>query len=253
MQNYQVYSSAQIYTDNALKLWPVSLYCPLYIYLMHPAFPLRDAWLLYTSCLGLFTKNKLRLPVGICQFPSCWPCTLPNKSLSILDWCPFQTLPPRALFGGGVGKKNKMCGGGASAKKIKCMGGGPWNFPVRPPLRISNGIALTESGYSTWHGPMFTRLPWKCMRQLIRLIETLWEGSFRSISDTTTSPVLFTELWKEVLISLTTLTRTDNLFACCHGNLNKAVSSFILNTLSKLSKCISEVVGWETSWQLHKL
>ncbi len=34
-------------------------------------------------------------------------------------------------MGGGVGEKNKMCGGGVSE-----------NFPVRPPLRISNGIAL---------------------------------------------------------------------------------------------------------------
>ncbi len=43
--------------------------------------------------------------------------------------------------GGGSGEKK--WGGGASAKKKMC-GGHPGCFPVRPPLRISNGIALSN-------------------------------------------------------------------------------------------------------------
>ncbi len=42
---------------------------------------------------------------------------------------------------GGSAKKIKCMGG--VGEKIKCVGGGrPRFFPVRPPLRISNGIAL---------------------------------------------------------------------------------------------------------------
>ena len=37
-------------------------------------------------------------------------------------------------------RKNKMYGGGIRKKKM--CGGCPSFFPVRPPLRISNGIAL---------------------------------------------------------------------------------------------------------------
>ncbi len=43
---------------------------------------------------------------------------------------------------GGSAKK-KCMGGGGVREKIKCVGGRPRFFPVRLPLRISNGIALS--------------------------------------------------------------------------------------------------------------
>ncbi len=49
------------------------------------------------------------------------------------------------LRGGGL-ETNKMYGG--VHEKINCMGGGPRFFPVGPPIRISNGIALSDNGPS---------------------------------------------------------------------------------------------------------
>ncbi len=47
------------------------------------------------------------------------------------------------MCGGGARKKIKYVGGGGFAKKNKIYGRRrPGFFPVRPPLRISNGIAL---------------------------------------------------------------------------------------------------------------
>ena len=45
----------------------------------------------------------------------------------------FRASPFKILRGGGGMEKKKICGGG-----------GPRNFPFRPPLRISNGIALSQ-------------------------------------------------------------------------------------------------------------
>ena len=64
----------------------------------------------------------------------------------------LRAIPFEILSGAGLDTKNKNVCGGAFAKKIKCMGGVREKkmcggrlriFPVRPPLRISNGIALS--------------------------------------------------------------------------------------------------------------
>ena len=45
------------------------------------------------------------------------------------------------------------------------MWGGPWNFPFRPPIRISNGIALTDVEYSPWQSEFQRKLHRKYLLQ----------------------------------------------------------------------------------------
>ncbi len=48
----------------------------------------------------------------------------------------------RKKYARGVGEKNKICGG--VREKIQICEGGSVKFSIPPPLRISNGIALTD-------------------------------------------------------------------------------------------------------------